>query len=214
MAELNSPIPNAIGAFQIGVSPIGTQPDWNYENSVISQYANSPIITTLIGNWFAYIDQTQNIDDFFDLMFNVNSAQGYGLDVWGRIVGVGRVLQISTGSFFGMTGPAGASGDPYSVSPFYAGSGATSNYSMTDMVYRQVILAKALANICDGSIPGINNVLLNLFPGAGEAYVVDGQNMTLTYTFNFTASVVQQAIVQQSGVLPTPCGVAINYVFN
>src|ERR1700742_1997604 len=85
---------NAIGKFIVGVSPIGTQPQWDVWTTVQSQYANSPILTTLITNFAGYVDQARNFDNFFDLIFNVDTAQGYGLDVWGRIVGINRILTI------------------------------------------------------------------------------------------------------------------------
>lgn len=92
---------NGIGLFQIGVSPIGTIPSFDIWSTVISQYANSDILTTLITNLFDYIDPTKNLESFFDLIWNVDTAEGYGLDVWGRIVGVNRILQVSVGTWFG-----------------------------------------------------------------------------------------------------------------
>jgi hypothetical protein len=180
----------------------------NYEQTIIAQYANSPTILQLIQNMNFYLDPTTNIDNFYDLMWNVATAQGYGLDVWGRIVGVGRVLQVSGGSNFGFSGPSGTSGDPFNISPFYSGAGLTSNYALSDDAFRTLIYAKALSNICDGSIPAINQLLLNLFPGQGNCYVADGENMTLTFTFNFALTPVEAAIVGQSGILPKACGVA------
>jgi len=198
---------NAIGLFTIGISPIGTIPFFDWWDTVLSQYANSPVITQLISNFFQYIDQTANMDAFFDYIWNVDTAQGEGLDIWGRIVGVNRTLAIVTGTFFGMEGPSGASGEPFDVAPFYNGAALTDNFSLTDQAYRTLILAKALANISDGSIPAINQLLLNIFPGLGNCYVTDEGNMEMTYTFDFPLDPVQTAIVYQSGVLPKPTGV-------
>ena len=74
------------------------------EQTILSQYANSPTIVQLVTNLNAYIDPTTNIDAFYDFVWNVDTAKGYGLDVWGRIVGVGRVLEIATVDYFGFTG--------------------------------------------------------------------------------------------------------------
>lgn len=210
-----SPLPgsNGFGEFTIGVSPIGTIIPFNFWQTIISQYANSPILTQLIADFDSYVDQTQNFDAFYDLIWNVDTAQGYGLDIWGRIVGVSRILQIpSGGTYFGFeesdAGPVGTFGQ----SPFYNGETTTSSYILSDDAYRTLIFAKALANICDGSIPAINQLLLNLFPGQGNCYVTDGQNMTMTYTFKFVLNPVQAAIVTQSGVLPKPVGVVATVV--
>ncbi len=40
------------------------------------------------------IDPTADLNAFYDLVWNVATAQGWGLDVWGRIVGVTRNLNI------------------------------------------------------------------------------------------------------------------------
>jgi hypothetical protein len=72
---------NAIGNFIIGVSPIGDIPTFDIWATIISQYANSDRLTTLISNFFQYVDQTVNMQSFFDLVWNVDTAQGWGLDV-------------------------------------------------------------------------------------------------------------------------------------
>lgn len=209
-----APGSNAIGSFVIGVSPIGTIPPFDVWATVISQYANSGIIDALIVDFNAYLDQTRNMDDFYDHVWNVATADGNGLDVWGRIVGVTRVLQVPAGNFFGLENDTGtgASGDPFGVSPFFGGGSATQNFALTDYSFRTLIFAKALSNICDGSIPAINQILLRLFPGRGNCFVTDGLDMTMTYKFLFKLSAVELAILSQTGVLPTPAGVLATIV--
>lgn len=206
-----APGSNAIGSFIIGVSPIGTINPFDVWDTIISQYANSDTLTTLITDMSQYFDMTANFDNFFDMIWNVDTAQGYGLDVWGTIVGVSRTLQVaSAGTYFGFE-EQGATVDTFSpggLSPFYSGQPATSNFQLSDDAYRTLIFAKALANICDGSIPSINQLLMNLFPNQGDCYVVDNQDMTMTFKFNLVLSPVQVAIVTQSNVLPVPVGVA------
>jgi hypothetical protein len=202
---------NAIGTFKIGVSPLGTLEKFDYWATVISQYANSPVLMQLISNWNDYVDQTANLDLFFDNVFNIATAQGHGLDVWGRILNVVRTLQIAVSRNFGFVEGA-PSADPFNVSPFYIGDPLTTNFNLSDDAYRTLLYAKALANISDGSIKSINQLLLNLFPHRGNCYVTDGQNMTMTYTFRFVLTPVEAAIVSQSGVLPKPTGVLASVV--
>lgn len=207
----------AIGQFALGESPVpaGTTsaPAYDWFATVISQYANSPILLKLIENFATYIDPTRNLDEFFRLLWNVDTAAGYGLDVWGRIVGVSRVLfvPITGGEFFGFDEATDAF--PFGQAPFFAAGGAlTENFTLSDEAYRRLIFAKALANISDGSIPSINQILINLFSEYGNCYVVDNLDMTLTYTFGSELSPVDFAIVTQSGVLPRPAGVAASIV--
>lgn len=188
------------------------------EQTILSQYANSPTLMQLITNMNAYIDPTTNINQFYEFVWNVDTAKGNGLDIWGAIVGVGRVLQVSGATYFGLRGPPGVSGLPLNQAPFYNGQALTSNYSLTDDAYRTLILAKAMANISNATIPAINQILINLFgqagplPVAGNCYCTDGEDMTMTFTFSYALTPVQSAIVYQSGVLPRPAGVAATVV--
>lgn len=207
---------NAIGRFVIGISPIGDIAPFDLWQTVISQYANSPILMQLIENFAAYVDQTENIDNFIDFMRDISTAQGIGLDIWGTIVGVTRTLHIvGTQKYFGFEEATTISADsfgPGGQSPFFAGNPLTSNFQLSDDSFRVLILAKALANISDGSIKSINQILINLFRNRGNAFVVDNNNMTMIYNFNFVLTAVELAIVSQSGVLPKPVGVASTIV--
>jgi hypothetical protein len=199
---------NGIGQFIIGVSPIGGIPPFDVWSTIVSQYANSPRLTRLIENFADYLSENINFDTFFDLVFNVATAQGYGLDVWGKIVGVTRVLHIVFDEkYFGFDEAGTISANPFNQQPFFTGAPLTENFVLTDDAFRSLIYAKALANISDGSIPAINQILLRLFPNRGNCYVTDGLDMSMTYTFEFVLSPVELAIAEQSGVLPKPTGV-------
>jgi hypothetical protein len=227
---------NAIGIAALGIAPIGDIPDFNIWDTVLSQYANSLVITTLIQDFFYATDQTYNFQQWFDLVFNIMTAQGWGLDVWGRILGIGRDLEILVEDFFGFKEALPGS-LTFSQGAFFAGKAEDSMvYPLADPVYLRLLLAKAAFNITDGSIPSINRIMMNLFPGRGNAFVEDGapppnffgfaealpgsrtfsqgifyngQNlggMFMTYRFDFPLTDVELAIVQ-SGVLPKPVGV-------
>lgn len=185
----------------------------NWQQTVYAQFANSPAINTILDGFNQAIDPSANIDAWYDNIWNVQTAVGYGLDVWGRIVGVSRVLQVAAGGFLGF---AEAQDPSYSVLSFgygifYSGTPTTSNYALSDDAFRTLIFAKALANITDGSITGINAILMLLFGAYGEAWVEDNRNMTMTIAFNFVPTPVQTAIVETSGVIPRPSGVSISY---
>lgn len=209
--DIHRPVPgdNAIGAFSIGVSSIGNiAPSTDPWTTIISQYANSPILTTLITNFWDCVDQTRNLDAFFNNIRNLDTAVGYGLDVWGRIVGVNRVVSLAGDSrFFGFD-EAYPDFDPFNQAPFYAGHNLTSNFALSDDGFRVLILAKAFSNICDGSINALNRLLVTLFGSSGRCYVQDNLDMTMVYVFEFTPTPLQQAIIYQSGVMPRPTGVS------
>lgn len=207
---------------------------FNIWQTIISQYANSDILTRLIRNLDAYIDQRRNFDNFYRFIWNVDTAEDVGLDIWGRIVGVNRMLNVAEDEYFGFDQamPAVAT---FGQGPYYSGKTVTNNYRLTDQAYRLLIMAKAAANITDGSIPAINRILMTLFPGRGNCYVTENmvsagwlgfaqadahgfgqapfymgtpiRRMTMTYTFEFPLAPFELAIVKQSGVLPKSTGV-------
>ena len=205
--------PNGFGYFIFGVSPFGDIPLFDWWTTVLSQYANSPIITSIIGDFFDAVDQTKNLDSFYDLIFNVLTAQGYGLDCWSTIVGVNRVLHIGAGpKYLGWDEGGFLDYDPWNQSPWYSGQKLTANYLLTDDGFRVLILAKAFSNICNGSIQAINKLLQMLFGQSGKCYVVDGGDMTMQIVFDFAPTPVQLAILTNSGVMPIPTGIAYSVV--
>ena len=186
----------------------------NWQGTVISQYNQSPTMQTLLYAFNQWLDPTVNLNAFYNLMWNVDTAQGYGLDVWGRIVAVNRVLQVQAGGpYFGFDEATVASAWPFNQGIFYSGQPLTGNYTLSDDGYRTLILVKAAYNICDGSIPAINELMAQLFGDEGGAYVLDNQNMSMTYVFHFIPSPVEAAIISQSGVMPRPTGVLVDYQF-
>lgn len=193
-------------------------PNFDYWQTVLAQYANSPVMMSLIDSMNSALDQTGFFDSLYNNIWNIDTAQGVGLDIWGRIVGVTRNLQIASpvsSTFFGFQ-EGGWLG--FGQGPFFAGGAAgsgaslTTNITLLDNDFRTLILAKAGSNISDGSIRSLNNLLMNLFPGRGTIYVIDNQNMTITLEFLFALTPIEQAILTQQNVLPIPTGVAYSIV--
>jgi hypothetical protein len=204
---------DAVGAFLVGTDGARLQDGlptsgFLWQDTIISHYANAPILTTWIESIAACIDPAADFLRFLNLIWNVDTAEGYGLDVWGRIVGVGRVLQVG-GKYFGFEEGDPQSYDPFYQSPFYDGPTIRNNYVLVDTDYRRLIFAKALCNISNGSVPSINRILLTLFPGRGVAYVREMGNMAMAFVFDFELTPVEYAIVTQSGVLPRSTGVSL-----
>lgn len=205
----------------------------NIGQTVLSQYANSPVLLSLIESFNDAIDPARDIDAFYDSLWNIDTALGAGLDIWGRIVGVSRNLPITyTGQTFGFK--TGSSPEPYlpfNFGIFRSDRAATSTYALPDSAYRTLILMKAFANVARCDIPTLNKLARMLFPGLGtdlyivdgyidpdyyavtdrsRAYVLDHGDMTMSYVFDFSLNDVEASIVNNSGVLPHPTGVAVS----
>ena len=73
---------------------------FNWNQTLISQRANDPVTLALLTSIAENIDPTNDIENFYDYVWNVLTAQGFGLDIWAAIVGVNRYLN-TTQKFFG-----------------------------------------------------------------------------------------------------------------
>lgn len=165
----------------------------NVEETIISQYGNSATITQLIQNMNTYLDPRSDFDKFYDYVWNVETAEGFGLDIWGRIVDVERQVNV----------PADTPNP--GMYPFVSGV-----YTMDNTEYRLVILVKALANITNCTADGLNQLLTNLFSTRGRSYVRDTGNMTMVFTFEFFLKPFEYVILTTAGVAPRPAGVLAN----
>lgn len=209
----------------------------------MKQYAASPVIQQLVADRESYFQNGWQ-DQFYSNVWNVDTAQGFGLDIWGRIVVIGRSVQISVidrafgfreawsgssltpiapgevvinGYAIVLGGERPRTNDdritPFDDAPFYEGSAATETYELSDDAYRRLILAKALANISDCSIPSLNKVLQYLFGGDGRrCYVQTNNLMSMSFVFEFALSPVERTIAVYSGVIPRPAGVRLTIV--
>lgn len=181
--------------------------------TIISQYKDSPILSEILSNLDEYIEPSTNLRAFYDMVWNIDTASSYGLDVWGRIVGVSRYILVSTSGANFSFYESGAN-VPMGDGVFYNGGeilGLTKT-ALSDATFRKLILMKALANITNCSAPSVNYILAYLFGSNGRCYVIENGAMGITYRFEFTLSASDLAIVQQSGVLPRPSGVAYSIV--
>lgn len=180
--------------------------------TVISEYANSPTILALIANMSDYLRPDVNFEAFYSYVWNVDTAQGFGLDIWGKIVGISRQLKIPVDSpVFGFeNSDVPPDWSPFNQGTFSTGNSSSQTYTLTDPAYRTLILTKALSNIAATTAPALNRLLQNLFPGRGKAYVIDRGGMAMSFVFEFSLSPVEFAILTQSGALPHPAGVSFD----
>jgi hypothetical protein len=184
----------------------------NYQQTILSQYSNSPNLLALLNYINQWFDPSDNIDAFYNDIWNVATATGYGLDVWGRIVGVSRTLQIASPGYLGFAEAADTTEFPFNQEPFYTGSVVVSNFSLSDDAFRPLIYAKALANLTNGSTQSLNSILLTLFAAQGPAWVIDNLNMSYSVAFDFQLSPLDLAVVTQFAAIAHITGIPYTIV--
>lgn len=194
------------------MSAPATFPSFDVNVTLLSQYANSPVITTLMQDFGEYFDPTANLTSFYNLYWNIDTAAGAGLDTWGRILGVSRIVPIpGTTNSFGFDNPdRPPDWQNWGGGPFFAGDLVGNSFPLNDPSYRTLLLTKALANIVTTTAPALNALVRNLFPGRGRCYTLDLGGMAMRYVFEFGLTSIEYAILAYSGVLPHPAGVTVS----
>lgn len=101
---------------------------------ILTQYSGSPTIVQLLSDFRDNIDPQADINLFIEKVMNIDTAEGIGLDILGRIIGMSRTVQ-------------------------YGGETIT----LTDALYRRLLMYKAFANISDSTMATMNKMLNMLF---------------------------------------------------
>lgn len=190
----------------------------NVADTILTQYADSKKLKSIIYSFNEAIGVDGFIDDFYDMVWNIMTADTYGLDVWGKIVVVNRLLTVTENRiYFGFNeatseDPVVDDPQPFNQAPFYNGEQSTSTITLSNDIYRKLILMKAASNISDCTIPNMNKLLMHMFGDSGVCYVRNDGDMVMSYVFEFQLSTAERAIVQSSGALPAPAGVTVNIV--
>ena len=178
---------------------------------VQSQYAASPRIVALLVKKAALLDPGRDLMLWYDGIFNPRTAEGVGLDIWGRIVGIGRKLWVENTEFFGFHGQNLQSFDQ---APFWIQSLASGQVDLTDEAFRFLIFYKAMANIGESTMQAVNAMLSALFEtdhGPGSCFVLEAGPMELRAVFNFYLTSFEVSLLRQYGLLDRPAGVGFGW---
>ena len=57
---------------------------------MIGQYANSPVLVSLDNGLKELFNDSPVVVNWYNALFNMNTATGYGLDIWGKILNRSR----------------------------------------------------------------------------------------------------------------------------
>ena len=142
---------------------------WDIAETVQSQYATSKRMRAVIDAFWQAINPKADIDLLYRKLVNPRTAEGYGLDVWGRIVAIGRsYLAVDDDTpYFGFDPPEGVKNErlnSFGNAPFY--KTIYGKVELADTMYRTYVFLKALINISNSSLAGLNHMVKLLFPDA------------------------------------------------
>lgn len=190
-----------------------------YAQTVLRQFSNSPTILRLLSDFDQWCDLQAFSAAFLSNVWDINTAQGFGLDIWGRILGITRYIQVTPtpipGATFGFVTSDNA-WVGWSQAPFWGGTsgGNLVVVKLSDTNYRQLLLVKAASNIASCDAPTLNALVRSMFGSRGKCYVLYGSTpMHMEYHFEFTPTPYEAAIIN-GGLFPVPAGVTATFITN
>ena len=148
---------------------------------------------------------SEDIEMLYRDIINIETASSFGLDVWGRIVGISRFVATEDKHLerYNFSESGGSNQFPFATQSEF-------NFtSVGDNEFRHMIIMKALSNISPATAYNINSMLLSLFSSRGRAYYVKTGTMAAEIVLEFTPTVSERYLVEHSGIIPRPAGVEV-----
>jgi hypothetical protein len=180
--------------------------------AILWQYNDATRLQSLLSQkqgWYNE-NQTQFWTDWYNNVFNLETANDFGLAVWSIILNI--PLQITPNPdppdkpIFGF-GPYHKN---FNNGNFAIGS---NSFSLTTEEKRLILRLRYFQLTSRTSIPVVNNILDTLFKNEnGTAYLLDGLNMTIRLVFTYDVGERLLYILQKYDLIPRDAGVELTYI--
>lgn len=161
---------------------LNIDPTIDLKQCLLWQYQNSEKLKSLIlakEKWLAG-HQAQFWQDWYDNVFNIDTANDFGLSVWGQILDFSRNVTAKDGSL----------------------------HYLTTEQYRMILKGQMLRFGMGASAPEINKWLSVVFAGQGACYCVDTYDMTaIPFVFRSEPSDEIKWLLGNIDFFPRPAGV-------
>ena len=158
--------------------------NYNYQQDlskvILWQYDSAERFKKLVAGEQLFMDNaiTKFWKDFNTNIFNLATCNTFGLELWGKLLGIAR--------------------------PTYLDSGVAHEYN--DEQYRLVLQAKIYLLTFDGSVCALNKFFKMIFPEY-PVVIIDNYDMTVTIGFVQEPTDDIKTILRNNDFLPRPSGV-------
>lgn len=181
----------------------------NLLRSILWQYENADKLKALVIGQQEWINEnhTKFWNDWIRDVFNLKTANSFGLAVWARILDVQLTIEREENleDVFGF----GAEHENFENGGFGVAAGAIDNVSVEQA--RKLLLARYFTLTHAPTVPNANMILEVLF-GEGAVYVVDSLDMRYsTYTFDGDPDFLTRDLLKNVDFLPRPSGVGVDF---
>ncbi len=170
------------------------------------QYDNATSLQSLLNSKKSWYDtnQTEFWNDWYTDVFDMRTANMFGLSVWSIILGQSLLTpfaDINGDNVWGF----GINNQNFGNGNFAQSSGGNNVYSLETA--RLLLRLRRYQLISSGTVPETNRMLKELFGNYGLVYLVDNHDMTQTYVFGFAIPAEIRYMLDNTDILPRPAGV-------
>lgn len=180
--------------------------------ALVWQYNNATRLRSILQHKQDWYDanQTQFWEDWYANVFNLATANEFGLNVWSIILDLPLFVNSSSDSLSKPTfGFNGSYFKNFNRSNFSSRTGGT---AALPLEIKRIALQLRYFQLCSsGTVPEINRFLAYVFRDYGKAFLQDHGNMTQTYVFEFTLGGDLQYLFENFDLLPRSAGVGSSY---
>jgi Protein of unknown function (DUF2612) len=192
----------------------------NVMQALIWQYNTAQALTTLLQqkqNWYD-VNQTQFWTDWYNNVFNLQTANAFGLSVWSIILNIPLFLQPNPDSDRPLWGFSDWSSTPINDyknfgNGNFASGGSTITLSLEEQ--RLILKLRYFQLTSRGDIVTTNKQLNDAFQtcyGIGNTcWILDGLRMFIVAVFTFNVPYNMRQVLVQYDLIPRSAGVGIEY---
>lgn len=153
-------------------------------------------------------NQTEFWEDFYTNIFNLQTANDFGLQIWAIILG--QPLFVNGTPSDRVTWGFGTPHENFTRGNFSGTSSGT--HRLGTETARVLLQLRYFQLVSSGTVPETNRALKWIFgENYGPAWLNDNHDMTQFYTFTFPLPSDLQFIFNNFDVLPRPAGVGSSY---
>jgi len=179
-------------------------------NALIWRHNNAAALEQIVLAEQQYYDTyvDQYLQDWYTNVFNLDTANEFGLTVWSIILNVPITIssEETDEDIFGFDDNGT---ENFDQAPFAPDS---SDIVLTPEDARLALKLRYRTLTTNASVFNVNRILEDVFSALGIVYVVDNGDMTGTYVFSFDISYGLFTLFNTYNILPKPAGVAITIV--
>lgn len=180
----------------------------NLLRSILWQYENADKLKALVIGQQEWINEnhTKFWNDWIRDVFNLRTANAFGLTVWARILNVSLTIEReeNLSDVFGF----GTEHENFNNGNFGVAAGAIDNVSVEQA--RKILLSRYFTLTYAPTVSNINMILEVIF-GKRAAYVADALNMGTTYILTNEPDYRSRELLKTHSFISVPAAVSASY---